>query len=79
MAPNCSEGARQIFQGIWLAPQSTASREDSSEYRRPLTQNELTMTDSFRMDSTRYFRLPIVPLAARMLPSKIDAARRMSN
>jgi ubiquinone/menaquinone biosynthesis C-methylase UbiE len=56
------------------------SRDDISEYEHPLTQNELaTMTERFSMDSTRYFRLPIVPLAARILPSKTDAAWRTSN
>jgi ubiquinone/menaquinone biosynthesis C-methylase UbiE len=56
------------------------SREDISEYEHPLTREELAiMTQPFRVESTRYFRLPFVPLVARVLPSKSDVAWRASN
>jgi hypothetical protein len=37
------------------------------------------MTQPFRVEGTRYFRLPFVPLVFRVLPSKSDAAWRASN
>jgi ubiquinone/menaquinone biosynthesis C-methylase UbiE len=53
---------------------------DISEYEHPLTQEELaTMTKPFKVTGTRYFRLPFVPLALRILPSKIDAVSKTSN
>ncbi len=56
------------------------SREDISEYEHPLTREELAiMTQPFRVEATRYFRLPIVPLVSRVLPSKVDVAWRASN
>jgi hypothetical protein len=33
----------------------------------------------FRVEGTSYFRLPFVPLVAHVLPSKSDAAWRVSN
>jgi ubiquinone/menaquinone biosynthesis C-methylase UbiE len=56
------------------------SREDISEYEHPLTREELaTMTQRFKVEGTRYFRLPFVPLISRTLPSKSDAGWRASN
>jgi ubiquinone/menaquinone biosynthesis C-methylase UbiE len=56
------------------------ARDDISEYEHPLTREELaTMTHPFRVEGTRYFRLPFVPLVSRALPSKSDAAWRASN
>src|ERR1700675_4315105 len=56
------------------------SREDISEYEHPLTREELaTMTQPFKVEGTRYFRLPFVPLASRVMPSKSDVAWRASN
>jgi ubiquinone/menaquinone biosynthesis C-methylase UbiE len=56
------------------------AKEDISEYEHPLTREELsTMTQSFRVEGTRYFRLPFVPLVSRILPSKSDAAWKASN
>jgi 2-polyprenyl-3-methyl-5-hydroxy-6-metoxy-1,4-benzoquinol methylase len=53
---------------------------DISEYEHPLTREELaTMTQPFKMDGTRYFRLPFVPLVSRVLSSKSAAAWRASN
>lgn len=57
-----------------------SSREDISEYEHPLTREELaTMTQPFKVEGTRYFRLPFVPLVSRVLPSKSDVAWRASN
>ncbi len=56
------------------------AREDISEFEHPLTREELaTMTQPFRVQGTRYFRLPFVPLISRVVPSKSDAAWRASN
>jgi ubiquinone/menaquinone biosynthesis C-methylase UbiE len=56
------------------------SREDISDYEHPLTREELaTMTQPFKVERTRYFRLPFVPLVSRVLPSKSDVAWRASN
>ena len=56
------------------------AHDDISEYEHPLTRKELaTMTQPFRVEGTRYFRLPFVPLVFRALPSKSDAAWRASN
>jgi SAM-dependent methyltransferase len=56
------------------------AREDISEFEHPLTREELAiMTQAFRVQGTRYFRLPFVPLVSRILPSKSDAACRASN
>jgi hypothetical protein len=38
-----------------------------------------TMTQSFRVEGTRYFRLPFVPLLSRMLPAASKAASKISN
>jgi SAM-dependent methyltransferase len=55
-------------------------REDISEYEHPVTRNELAvMMQPFRVEGTRYFRLPIVPIASRILPSSVDFARKASN
>jgi hypothetical protein len=54
--------------------------EDVSEYEHPLTREELaTMIQPFKVEGTRYFRLPFVPLVSRVLPSKSDAALKASN
>ncbi len=56
------------------------ARDDISEYEHPLTREELAiMMQPFRVQGTRYFRLPFVPLVSRVLPSKSDAACRASN
>jgi SAM-dependent methyltransferase len=56
------------------------SKEDISEYEHPLTREELAlMTQPFRVEGTRYFRLPFVPLVSRILPAKRDAAWKASN
>lgn len=55
-------------------------REDISEYEHPLTKAELaTMTETFQVEGTRYFRLPFVPLVSRFIPSKNHAAFKVSN
>ena len=54
--------------------------EHISEYEHPLTREEFSMmTQPFRVEGTRYFRLPLVPLISRVMPSKGDAALRASN
>jgi ubiquinone/menaquinone biosynthesis C-methylase UbiE len=56
------------------------AQEDVSEYEHPLTRLELaTMTQSFRVEGPRYFRLPFVPLLSRMLPAASKAASKISN
>jgi ubiquinone/menaquinone biosynthesis C-methylase UbiE len=63
----------------WLRSLLPAS-EDVSEYEHPLTREELaTMIQPFKVEGTRYFRLPFVPLVSRVLPSKSNAALRASN
>ncbi len=43
-----------------------------SEFEHPLTLEEwAVMTEGFRLRETRYFRLPLVPLADRLLPGAI--------
>jgi ubiquinone/menaquinone biosynthesis C-methylase UbiE len=56
------------------------AHEDVSDYEHPLTREELaTMTERYEVTGTRYFRLPIVPLVLRILPSKVDAAWLISD
>ena len=56
------------------------ARNDISDYEHPLTREELaTMIQPFKVEGTRYFRLPFVPLVSRVLPSKSDAAWKASN
>lgn len=56
------------------------SRDNISEYEHPITRDELSvMMQSFRVEGTRYFRLPIVPVVSRIFPSGVDVARRASN
>jgi ubiquinone/menaquinone biosynthesis C-methylase UbiE len=44
------------------------SHQITSEYEHPLTKSEFaSLTDNFTADNLRYFRLPIVPLAAWLL------------
>jgi SAM-dependent methyltransferase len=63
----------------WLRSLLPAS-EDISEYEHPLTREELaTMIEPFKVEGTRYFRLPFVPLVSRVLPSTSDAALKASN
>ena len=55
-------------------------RDDISEYEHPVTRDELSvMMQPFRVEGTRYFRLPIVPVMSRILPSGVDLARKASN
>jgi SAM-dependent methyltransferase len=55
-------------------------REDISEYEHPVTREELSvMTQTFRVEGTRYFRLPIVPIVTRLYPSAAESARRASD
>jgi SAM-dependent methyltransferase len=45
------------------------ARENISEFEHPLTREELaTITEHFEAQETRYFRLPWLPLVARVLP-----------
>jgi hypothetical protein len=37
------------------------------------------MIEPFKVEGTRYFRLPFVPLVSRVLPSTSDAALKASN
>ncbi|MGA7694257.1 MAG: class I SAM-dependent methyltransferase, partial [Candidatus Sulfotelmatobacter sp.] len=63
----------------WLRSLLPAPR-DVSEFEHPLTREELAiMAEPFRVEGTRYFRLPFVPLVAQVLPSKSRAAWRVSN
>jgi ubiquinone/menaquinone biosynthesis C-methylase UbiE len=56
------------------------AQEDISEFEHPLTREELAMmTQPFRVEGTRYFRLPFVPLVSSVLPRKSHAAWRASN
>lgn len=56
------------------------SRGDVSAYEHPLNREELAfMTEPFRVEGTRYFRLPFVPLVSRTVPSKSPAAWRADN
>ena len=56
------------------------AHEDISEYEHPLTREELSlMTQPFRVDGTRYFRLPFVPLLSRLLSSLSRAAWKTSD
>ena len=58
----------------WLRDRLPA-RDDISEFEHPLTRAELAlMTQPFRVEGTRYFRLPFVPLVQRVLPSQEKAA-----
>jgi SAM-dependent methyltransferase len=56
------------------------ARDDISEYEHPLTREELaTLIEPFKVEGTRYFRLPFVPLVSRVLRSRSAAAWRASN
>jgi SAM-dependent methyltransferase len=56
------------------------AHEDISEYEHPLTREELSaMTQSFRVDATRFFRLPFVPLLFRVFPSLTKTAWKISD
>lgn len=53
------------------------AREEISDFEHPLTAEELeTMMQPFTVEGTRYFRLPLVPLVSKILPSKINSAWR---
>jgi len=55
-------------------------QDDVSDYEHPLTREEFRLfTQPFKMEGIRYFRLPFVPLASRLLPSRSDAAWRASD
>lgn len=50
------------------------AREETSDYEHPLTKEELaTMTEPFRTEGKRFFRLPMIPLADILLPSAAQA------
>ena len=52
---------------------------DISDFEHPLTPAELaTMTEPFRVEGLRYFRLPIVPLTIRWFPAANVAAWKLS-
>lgn len=52
-----------FLRSLWPA------RENISDFEHPLTREELaTMTQPFEVQETRYFRLPWLPLVARVLP-----------
>jgi ubiquinone/menaquinone biosynthesis C-methylase UbiE len=54
------------------------AHEDISEFEHPLTREELRIvTDSFKLQERRYFRLPFVPLVRQFLASAGPAASRM--
>jgi SAM-dependent methyltransferase len=47
------------------------ARDDVSEYEHPLTRSEFAaIVEPFKVDGTRYFRLPFVPLLSRMLKTQ---------
>jgi SAM-dependent methyltransferase len=55
-------------------------RDDISDYEHPVTRDELSvMTLPFRVEGTRYFRLPIVPVVGRIFPSGVDVAHKASD
>ncbi len=63
----------------WLRSLLPASG-DISEYEHPLTREEFaTMIQPFKVQGTRYFRLPFVPLMSRILPSDSAAPWSASN
>jgi SAM-dependent methyltransferase len=46
------------------------AQDDISEFEHPLTQHELAIvTEPFKVEAIRYFRLPFVPLISRTLPA----------
>jgi len=56
------------------------AKEDVSSYEHPLTRAELDlMTQTFVVEGTRYFRLPFVPLAFRVLSSESRTPWKTSN
>jgi SAM-dependent methyltransferase len=56
------------------------SHGDNSEYEHPITRDEwATLTKGFMVEKTRFFRLPIVPLAERALGWKSPALLQASN
>jgi 2-polyprenyl-3-methyl-5-hydroxy-6-metoxy-1,4-benzoquinol methylase len=56
------------------------AREDISDFEHPLTHEELDiMIQLFKVEGTRYFRLPFVPLISRMLRSENKAAWKTSD
>jgi ubiquinone/menaquinone biosynthesis C-methylase UbiE len=51
--------------------------EDVSDHEHPLTRDELaTFTGHFKTEGIRYFRVPLLPLMDRALPSSIVARTR---
>jgi len=55
-------------------------RGEISEFEHPLTREELsTMTQRFKVEGTRYFLLPFVLQASRVLRSKSGVAQRISD
>ena len=70
----------RFSEGYAWARSLLPAQEDVSEFEHPLTRKELAiMTQPFKVQGTRYFRLPFVPLVSCLLPSKSDAAWRASN
>jgi len=56
------------------------SQEDVSEYEHPLTRSELALlSEGFDIEGMRYFRLPFVPFAERMLRIESSKVWRASN
>jgi SAM-dependent methyltransferase len=54
------------------------AREDISDHEHPLTKNELTMfTQRFKVEGKRYFRVPLLPLVARVLPPTVFAPQKL--
>ena len=55
-------------------------REDISDYEHPLTEDEFhAFQEAFECDGLRFFRLPFVPLAQRIIPAAQGPALRLSN
>ena len=56
------------------------AKEDISEFEHPLTHEELdTMIQPFKVDGTRYFRLPFIPLISGMLRFESNAVWKASD
>lgn len=50
------------------------AKEEISDYEHPLTEQELaTMTEPFRLEGKRFFRLPLIPLFDMVLPSVVQS------
>jgi SAM-dependent methyltransferase len=50
------------------------AKEEISDYEHPLTEQEpATMTEPFRLEGKRFFRLPLIPLFDMVLPSVVQS------